>query len=292
MRTLRGGDPRSFYVHPTNSRKGDTLTMARIRDLVGQGRVPTCQHDRWDVEGSAADWRYASRSERLVFLAKGRNTPSDRIRRWLASLLMQDDQDFGVIVIDDASEPSASTILPQLLRPLGERLTLVRHSEPQGRIPNFRLAVGSICDDPDTLVAVVDLDDALFNRSVSRSLKSAHADGVDLLWGAMFRPDKPLKIYRPNPLAVDQPCAGDVWTHLRAFRKSLFDAIPDAALKINGEWIAECTDYATMVPMARRARTPLVIDDYSYFHDRSTPTTPEDRERKDAVIRTVLSRQA
>ncbi|MBY0113623.1 MAG: glycosyltransferase [Phycisphaerales bacterium] len=292
MRTLRGGDPRSFYAHPTNDRKADASTLARIRDLVGQGRVPTCQYDRWDIEGSADQWRYPSRRERLVFLAKGRNTPSHRIRRWLAGLLMQTDQDFGVVVIDDGSEPSAATMLPQLLRPLGERLTLIRNAERQGRIPNFRLAIGSVCDNPETLIAVVDLDDALLNRFTSRMLKSAQADSVDLLWGTMFRPDKPLKVYRPNPQAVDHPCAGDVWTHLRAFRKSLFDAIPDAAFKIDGRWIDECTDYATMVPMTRMAKNPLVIDDYLYFHERSTPTTPEDRKRKDAIIRTILARHA
>lgn len=289
MRTLRGGDPRTFYVHPTNDRKSDPSTLARIRDLVGQGRVPSVQLGRWDVEGSPDDWRYPSRSERIVFLGKGRNTPEEKLRRWVASLLMQDDQDFGVIVIDDASDVELAARIPQLLRPLGNRLTLVRHAAPQGRMPNFGLAVRSICSDPEALIAVVDLDDALFSASTSIRLKAAQSEGVDVLWGAMFRPDKPLKVYRPDPLAVGLPCAGDVWTHLRAFKKSLFESVPESEFKINGEWIAECTDYATMVPMARRASKPFVADEYLYFHQRSTPTTAEDRKRKDKIIRAIVA---
>lgn len=287
LRTLRGGDSRTFYVHPTNDRKADASTLTRIRDLVGQGHVPLCQLGKWDVEGSADEWRYPCRSERLVFLGKGRNTPEAKLRRWVASLMMQEDQDFGVIVIDDASDYSAAARLPQILRGLGNRLTLVRHVEPQGRMPNFRLAVRSICNNPESLIAVVDLDDALLSRSASGLLNKAQTEGVDLLWGAVFRPDKPLKVYRPDPLAVDSPCAGDVWTHLRAFKKSLFESVPESAFMFEGNWIAECTDYATMIPMARKATKPLVIGEYLYFHERSTPTTAEDRRRKDGIIRAI-----
>ena len=289
LRTLRGGDPRTFYVHPPNAWKADAGALARVRDLVGQGRVPKLQHGHWDLAGTDKDWRYPHRDETIVMLCKGRNTPNVRLRRWLSSLLMQDDQDFGVIIIDDSSEVGFATELPDLIRPLGDRVTLVRHQSPQGRIPNFRLASRSICRNPDSLLCVLDLDDALFSPAVVKLLKEKYAEGADFCWGMMFRPDKPLKLYQPCSRDVHRPCAGDVWVHLRAFRKRLFDMVPDDALKFDGQWISECTDYATMVPMAGMCRQPSVIDEYLYYHERSTPSNECDRQRKDAVIRRIVS---
>ncbi|MBE7491692.1 MAG: glycosyltransferase family 2 protein [Planctomycetes bacterium] len=287
-RTLRGGDPRTFYIHPPNSWKTKTSALERVRDLAGQGRVPVVQHGRWDLEGTPEDWEYARRVEPIVVLAKGRNTPPDSVRRFAASMLMQDDQAFGLIVIDDASDDS--TLLPHVLKPLESRLTLMRNSRPHGRIPNFITGVSSICIDPETLVVIVDMDDALISpRAISR-LRAAQGDGHDLILGAMFRPDKPLKLYHPNFVDPRRKWGGEVWIHLRAFQKRLFDRVPREAFQVGGKWIEECTDYATMIPMVELARKPLYLPEYLYYHQRTTPRTPEVRARKDDVIRSILAK--
>jgi len=290
FRTLRGGDCRTFYVHPLNQQKQNLERLSMIRDLTGQARVPPHQHAKWDLDDNGDGWRYAQRGERLVFLAKGRNTHQERLSRFVASLLMQDDQRFGLIVIDDASDDQSPFLLPHLLLPLADRVTLIRHSDRQGRIPNFTLAIKDICTDPETLIVILDLDDALMSASVVSRLHAEMDRGHDVILAAMFRPDKPTKCYHPNFLDPRANWGGEVWIHLRSFKKQLFDAIPQDELKLDGKWIEHCTDYATMIPIVERCRTPLYIPEYFYFHERSTRKTPELQARKDTIIRRIMEK--
>lgn len=292
LRTLRGGDARSFYVHPQNQRKSDLDFLAVMRDLVAQGQVPSCQLGAWDLEGEADAWSYASRSEDIVFLLKGRNTPKDRLRRCFASLLMQDDQNFGLVVIDDASDGSSAALLPNFLGPLASRSTLIRRHSPKGRIPNFITGIRDICINPETLVVILDLDDALMHRSAVSLLREKWSAGHDVILGGMFRPDKPLKLYSPEFHSPRDTWGGDLWIHLRSFRKRLFDGIPDSAFQLDGGWIEECTDYATMIPIVEASQNPVFIPEYLYFHERTTPRTAEARLRKDRIIEGILAKQA
>lgn len=288
FRTLRGGDPRTFFVHPPNGRKHDRELLDRARDLIAQGRVPSAQFEQWDLSGSPSDWAYEQRHEPLVFLLKGRNTPPEKIERCLRSLAMQDLQTFGMVVVDDASDAGSTAILSHLLKPFAGRCTLVRRSRRHGYMPNTLLAVRDIIVPPDTLVVVLDLDDALLHRSVVTRLSKATADGADLVLAAMFRPDKPLKTYHPDFADTRARWGGDVWIHLRSFQKRLFDALPPGALQLDGKWIEDCEDYAIMIPLVEMASRPIYLPEYLYCHERSTPATTELRATKQAVIRRII----
>jgi hypothetical protein len=290
LRTLRGGDPRTFYIHPQNERKQDQLRLSMIRDLIGQARVPTCQYAKWNLDDTGSWWRYERRTERIVFLSKGRNTPPERLRRFAASLMMQDDQRFGLIAIDDASDDESPYMLQHLLKPLEDRITLIRHAQHKGRISNFILAITEICTDPDTLVVILDLDDALMSASVVSRLHAEMDKGHDVILASMFRPDKPTKLYHPNFISPRANWGGEVWIHLRSFKKSLFDTIPHEDFKMHGDWVEHCSDYATMIPIVERCHSPTYIPEYFYFHERTTQKTPELQVRKEAIIRSVLDR--
>lgn len=290
LRTLRGGNARSFYIHPPNARKADAHALAQIRDLVGQGLVPECQLGAWELVGEGGEWAYPRRHEDVVFLLKGRNTPPERVARCLASLRLQGDQAFGVVLIDDASDATDPILLADMLGSLRAQTTLIRRSVRAGRLPNFRTAIREICTDPETLIVILDLDDALMDASVVSRLRAAHRDGHDVVLGTCFRPDKPLQLYEPDVASPRSSWGGEVWPHLRSFRKRLFDVVPDAYFQLDGAWVEECTDYATMVPIVELARRPLVIPEYLYFHERSTPRTPQARARKDEIIRRILDK--
>ncbi|MFP4145079.1 MAG: glycosyltransferase family 2 protein [Phycisphaeraceae bacterium] len=292
LRTLRGGDPRTFYVHPPNMWKHDQDELARVRDLVGQAQIPPVQVDQWDLVGTGADWAYERRAEPIVFLVKGRNTPLPRVRRCLASLAMQDDQDFGVVVIDDASEDESPLLIPHLLGPLREKTTLVRREAQQGRMPNFLLGIRALCTNPESLIVILDLDDALLDPSAVGRLRREYEGGADVILASMFRPDKPAKLYHPDFRDPRAHWGGEVWIHLRSFRKRLFDALPRDTFKIGDTWIGQCTDYATMIPIVELAQCPVYIPEYLYYHERTTPRTPERRVVKDEIIRRILAKPA
>lgn len=80
-----------------------------------------------------------------------------------------------------------------------------------------------------------------------------------IVLGGMLR-DRKAKTY---PLAEDlahvrqHPGAGNVWQHLRAFDKRLFDRIPEHGFRLDDSadapWITRGTDWAYMIPMVEMA---------------------------------------
>ena len=280
METVRGGDDRSFYVHPSNKTK-QASNLEVERDLIAQGLYPAHQAEQWDLS-LTPPWQYPKRPEKLVFLLKGRDTPLAKLIRCLESLRQQRDQDFGIILIDDASAPDHSWLLNHHLKSLKPRTTLVRRRVRQGYIPNFLLA-SELCVCPDTLIAVLDQDDALMNSSVVSALKSARADGADLINGLMYRPNKPMHIYYADYVNPRSKGGGNTWTHLRAFTKELFDQVPTEEYKVDGHWISDISDYATMLPMAEIARKPIQLtNQYFLWHERAP--YPADRKKEQGLL--------
>ncbi len=250
MRSVRGGDSRTFYIHPRNDQKG-LVALDTSRDLVGQGRIPVDQRGEWDLI-VAADWGYPRRSEEMVFLLFGRETPAPKLERCLASLRAQSCQDFGVIVIDDGGCPLRAAELPHRIGSMSDRVTLIRRPKRVGYMENFRESVERICENPDTLLVVLDQDDALMHVDAVQMLMDTWRSGSDLINAPMFRPDKPLTFYEVSHESPRKRGGGNVWAHLRAFRKSLFERVPvqfwDAAPD------PDClSDFLTMVPMAELA---------------------------------------
>lgn len=290
LRSLRGGDPRSHYVHPPLNYKSDYQGFARIRDLVGQSRFPAIQQEQWDLKGGAEEWSYRKRPEDIVFLLRGRGTSRCKIRRCISSLTAQDDQDFGVISIDDATGPEQAMMLQQELKPIWERTSLVNNSQRMGHIRNTIFPVRELCTNPTTLVVILDQDDALMDKRTVSILKEKWAQGHDVILAAMFRPDKPMKIYHPDFCRPRDSFGGEVWIHLRSFRKSLFELIPTDAYMIDNKWITACEDYAMMIPMIELSQSPVYIPMYLYYHERSMIHTPETRHRNNAIIKKILDK--
>ncbi len=287
-RVVRGGDCRSFYVHPQNSDK-QSPAFSQWRDLIAQGRVSLDQKGQWNLDPQA-NWSYPRRSETLVFLLKGRKTSYPQLQRCIGSLARQSDQRFGIIIIDDGSALTDTWFIPMLMGDMWPRTTLIRHENRQGYIPNFILAVEEICIRPDTFVVTLDIDDALMSsRVASRLLRLINA-GADVVHGAMFRPEKPLQLYEPDYVLPRQKGGGGVWMHLRGFRKSLFEALPKSYLKTKSGWTDEVTDYALMLPLCEMARKPVFIDDlFCYYHQRPAYSA-ERQQRQQSLLQMVINR--
>lgn len=268
LRSVRGGNPMTFYVHPNNIDK-PFLRSGVVRDLIAQGKVPTKQQEAFDLAPDAI-WQYQGRSEEVVFLLKGRNTSYEKLTRCIESLCQQDDQDFGVIVIDDGSSLAHSGNYTRILAKLRDKTTLIRHVKHQGRMPNFLLAVNDICKHLNPMIAILDQDDFLMSKQVVSMLKQAKINGHDLVNLPMFRPNKPLKLYQPDYNNSRKKHGANVWAHLRAYTKQCFMKIPLEHFKqANGQWFDCVTDYVTMLPLSELAISPIFLDfGYVYWHER------------------------
>ena len=287
-RSVRGGHPNSFYVHPRNEHKA-VLESGVIRDLIAQGVIPSTQAEQFDLQPDA-NWQYPRRAEPVVFLLKGRFTDITLIRRCLNSLRQQTEQNFGIILIDDASGAGHNWRYPILLGDLKAKTTLVRHNEHQGRMPNFIMAIEQLCTNPDSLIAVLDQDDCLMQSTVVSQLLKAVEQGADLIQMPMFRPNKPLKLYIPDYSAPRRKAGANVWAHLRVFKKRLFEQVPKQHFKLGDVWFDTVTDYLTMLPMAELAINPVYLDaGYAYWHERRD-CGPAEKQREHQLIGKLLAK--
>ena len=267
-RSYRGGDRRTFYVHPPNARKRDVTGWFAVIDRIEHGVVPAVQKGKVDWTGSVADWMGPLRREPFVFVVSGRNVPAGRLRRCIDSMVRQQGPRWGAVVFDDASDSMFAEHFEIAWNALGERCTIVRNRRRRGLLANMVTAIRIVCADPASVIVTLDADDALIGDRVLSRLAVEYERGADVSVGSMLRTDKAADY----PVCFDRPRerrGGNVWQHLRSFRKRLFDAIPDDALRLDGEYVDLANDWAFMLPIVEMARNPVHVTEALYLHEPS-----------------------
>ena len=289
-RSLRGGDHRTFYTHPPNVRKRDPDVWFSVLDRIEHGVVPKVQKGEPEWTGAVADWMLPRRREPFVFVVSGRNVPAGRLRRCVASLAKQKGEPWGAVVFDDASAPMFAEHFESAWHEFRQRCTIVRNRRRRGLLANMVTAIRLMCAEPDTVIVTLDADDALIGDDVLLRLASEYARGADVTVGSMLRTDKPADY----PVRFDQPRehrGGNVWQHLRSFRKRLFDAIPDDMLRLDGEYIDLANDWAYMLPIVEMARNPVHIAEPLYLHEPSrTGKDADGKLLRDEVIARIVAK--
>ncbi|KYG04946.1 hypothetical protein BE21_43800 [Sorangium cellulosum] len=287
--SLRRGAPGIFCACPDNARKHSTDRHLLLLDRMEAGYAPLRQTGRMELVGSFSDWLGPKRDEPMVIVICGRNVPPGRIHRCLDSLAAQRDVSWGAILIDDASDSGADEVLRRAATTLGARATYLRRRRRAGLMANTTLAIRELCSNPDSVIVLLDLDDALGASDALATVRAAHASGADVTVGSMVRTDKQASY----PVDFADPRhrrGGNVWQHLRSFRKALFDRIELADLKLDGSWIDPPSDWAMMVPIVEMAKRPEWIRRPLYLHEPSGPRTPAAREEREALIARTMAR--
>ena len=287
-RSYRGGDRRTFYVHPPNAGKQDPAWFA-VLDRIERGIVPAVQLGKPEWVGDLPAWLAPRRREPFVFVVSGRNVPPGRLRRCIDSMLRQKGQDWGAVVFDDASDVRFAEYFEIACRPLADRCTIIRNRRRRGLLANMVVAIRQVCADPDTIVVTLDADDELIGDGVLARLAVEYREGADVTVGSMLRTDKAVSY----PVCFDNPRrhrGGNVWQHLRSFRKRLFDAIPDEDLRLDGEYIDLANDWAYMLPIVEMAKHPVHIEEPLYLHEPSGTGKGTDRAARDEVIARIVAK--
>ena len=288
-RSYRGGDRRTFYVHPPNSRKHDPTAWFGVLDRVERGVVPAAQFGEPEWVGDLPAWLAPRRPEPFVFVVSGRNVPPGRLRRCIDSMLRQKEQDWGAVVFDDASDARFAEYFEIAWKPLADRCTIIRNRRRRGLLANMVVAIRHVCADPRTVVVTLDADDALIRDGVLSRLAAEYREGADMTVGSMLRTDKAISY----PVCLDNPRrhrGGNVWQHLRSFRKHLFDAIPDEDLRLDGEYIDLANDWAYMLPIVEMAKHPVHIEEPLYLYEPSGTGKGADRAARDEVIARIVAK--
>jgi glycosyltransferase involved in cell wall biosynthesis len=224
-----------------------------------------------------------------VIVACGRNVGPGRINRFRDSLLRQTFNKWGAILIDDASDDGSDEVLRRAFADEKERITLIHRRRRVGALANLVMAVKFFIERPDAVVVLVDLDDALGTQDALEKIARAYEQGADATIGTMIRTDK----QADYPVDFHDPRAnrgGNVWQHLRTFRRYLFDRIDVADLQIDGAWIELASDWAFMLPIVEMAENPIWIRTPLYLHEPGEERDPEHRTKRERVISTLVSR--
>ena len=288
-RSYRGGDQRTFYVHPPNSRKDDPIAWFGVLDRVERGVVPAAQYGEPEWVGELPAWLAPRRREPFVFVVSGRNVPPGRLRRCIDSMLRQKGEDWGAVVFDDASDTRFAEYFEIAWKPLADRCTIIRNRRRRGLLANMVVGIRHVCADPRTVVVTLDADDALIGDGVLARLAAEYREGADATVGSMLRTDKTVSY----PVCFDNPRrnrGGNVWQHLRSFRKRLFDAIPGEDLRLDGEYIDLANDWAYMLPIVEMAKHPVHIEEPLYLHEPSGTGKGADRAARDEVIARIVAK--
>jgi len=102
---LRGGDPRTSFIHPLNSAKQQPLFLENVRRRVESGFIPVAQHGKWDLVEDRAIWEASIVGHDLVVALSDSGHDKSSLMRCIASLAGQDDRDFEVVVLENAVAP-------------------------------------------------------------------------------------------------------------------------------------------------------------------------------------------
>lgn len=186
LRSLRGGDARSFYVHPPNDRKADRLAWFDVVDRVEQGVVPTAQFGHVDLTGSTDAWAVPALRQEHVFVVAVDETSRGGFPRLWASLLAQSRGDWGAVIVDPTFDPTVEAVASQ--HP--DRVALARNRLLKGSAL-ARHAIARHVRDPDALIIPLRADDELLGgtaltmirrRTIAghRAVEAAVLEGVRL----------------------------------------------------------------------------------------------------------------
>ena len=307
--SLRGGDSESFFIHPQNFKKTSTDVWFTTMNAVEQLTIPNIQINEFDLAGSYYDW-CATRDESLVIVSCFRNISLARFLRYWYSLISQEEENWGLILIDDASENGLSHFIKTLIEPYKHKVTFISNNERMGVAHNTYKAIHFCVTNPEAVIVILDADDALIGK---KSLKNVHekytCNGADVVIGKMYRSDKITAHYTYTPNFVNPRLyGGNVWQHLRSFKKYLFDSLDYNDLKIPNSiqendsillskrfnkqmnFPEHCWDFAYMVPIVEMSQNPICINHFNVLHDRTTINTPEIKALKETEIALLLAK--
>jgi hypothetical protein len=287
--SLRGGDARTFFVHPQNEYKASGLWYWRMLERISRGHLLPGQAGSVELAARPELWSVPSRFERFVFVIAGRNVSPGRFQRCLESVFKQRRKEWGAVVLDDDSHWAVWRWHEQLCHERDEQITFLHNPVRRGLLANTVEAIRHHVGNPDSVIVTLDADDCLIGDSVLDVLADAYAAGADMTVGSMCRTDKgaayPVDFAEPRSRR-----GGNVWQHLRSFRKSLFDAVPDEELRIDGDYVDLASDWALMLPMVELARNPQWIRAQLYLHEPGDRRDAAYRAEREAVIARLMAR--
>ena len=224
--SIRGGDSRSFYIHPQNFKKTDKDVWFTTLDRVEQLQIPEKQINEFDLAGSYYDWTLSKRNEKLVVVSCFRNIPLSQFLRFWYSFVSQTNQEWGLILIDDASKNGISQFINELIKPYQNRITFIQNRFQVGVAQNTYKAIHYFMENQDSIVCVIDTLDAFIGKTTLDDLleKYIYWKG-DIAIGKSYSSKNLDKLMPSRDFNNPRKVESGVSNSFVSFKKYLFDSL-------------------------------------------------------------------
>jgi len=287
--SYRGGNPQTCFVHIPNFRKTDVNDWMSIIDAAEAGTMISQQLNKIQLVGESADW-LGKRNEKMILLLRGKNVPLSKVCRCVQSLQTQSVKNWSAVIIDACSSNGLDELCKYVLKEeFGDRVTLVHNHSPVSPMENIDIVTSSICTNQQSIIIHLDLDDALIGTEALAKVKEAYENGADVTVGSMLRTDKQAEytVTFQNPRANR---GGNVWQHLRTYRKYLYDEVPKDYFQVDGGWVKHSEDWAFMIPIVELAENPVNIKDTIYFYEPSEDKPNRNIQERETLIAKIIAK--
>ena len=285
-----------FFVHVENHYKNDADMLETVSLAIENGFVPDIQKENVNLVGYREDW-IPKTDANIVVVSRGKNTSVERVKRMLDSLETQSANNFALIYTDANSNNGSDEYARfRLTRTNGLRNSIFIHNKMEHKEIDMLIRAANTIAKETAVIILVDNDDYLLCHDAIHIIIDKFKNGADYVCGNNIRYDKPLKKYQVTGFDKLWERNGDnIWLHPICFKKALFNKVNPNDMKIDGEWINICTDFAYAVPMIQLANNPSWIEQPIYYFEPSIANQKKEgkyRTEKDNEMRNYILQKA
>ena len=229
--------------------------------------------------------------------------PSWNCEKWtastLCSVLEQKYDNYTVYFVDDASDDStwdvAKRTVGRYSNEVRAKLTLVRNKENKKALHNICNTIKQT--KKDTVIVLLDGDDRFSNKHVLQHLNNLYSEEDVWVTTGSYVETGTARTVKSQQIPEEAWTTGirkyreppghpNILSHLRTFRKSLYDLIRDEDLRDDDGEYYRCTfDRALMYPMVEMAGPEhhLAVDKVMYIYNTQNPRSVHHVDRKNQL---------
>jgi glycosyltransferase involved in cell wall biosynthesis len=186
---------------------------------------------------------------KAIFVIAQRNAGGN-VKKCLRSVLSQDYDDIGIVFIDDCSDDDTLDKAKYMLR--GHKHTVFKmNSKRQSKCKSWREAVRDCCSNSESVIFWLDGDDYLLSDTAVSEMMECHKKH-DVVWSQYRCVDR--KGHCRELTHNDIRKHRWVTSHLKTFKKYLFDAIDDRYFyNASGKYFSSAIDQLIMMAVVEMA---------------------------------------
>ena len=170
-------------------------------------------------------------------------------------------------MIDDISEDDTWEKMQDISK-RDKKFSCVKNHEKHYALKNIVTAARAYQEDDDTVIGVIDGDDALCNSRTISLILSEYESGADVVWTGHRWDINGLNISKEMPNNVNPYQWAWCTSHFRTFRSSLLKNISDKNFKNTaGEWFERGYDQALMLPLLAQTQNRKYVDEVCYLYN-------------------------